>query len=436
MKPFVRFDHVSKRYSLGEQRRSVRDLATDVGRRLRGQRAAESARVLWALRDFSFEVGPGEALGIIGPNGSGKTTTLKLLSRITYPTEGKVEVNGRSAALIELGAGFHPELSGRENIYLNGTILGLKRKEIDARFDEIVEFAGLERFIDTPVKRYSSGMYARLGFSVAVHVNPDVLLVDEVLAVGDMSFQNRCYDRMRQLRTGDRAIVFISHNLFAVRDLCTQAVFLSQGQVVAAGATDEVIQAYKNHAVIEQQTDGARPGAAVTMDQADDAPIRITRVQYLDANGEPADSFQFGQRMLVRIGYEAHQPVQDPTFSLVFIRADGTVCEGTSTVLCEQQPGLVQGSGYFEFVIDALTLTPNLYTLEVAISAKHVFIYDYFHGRESFRVETALPIHFPQFVAILSGEWRLTRNGSGAQVLGGWRGLGEASRDLLEKVPG
>jgi len=436
MKPSIRFEHVSKHYRIGEQRHSVRDLAADIGRRLRGRRPDEEGRVLWALRDLSFEVGPGEALGIVGPNGSGKTTTLKLLSRITYPTTGKVEVHGRSASLIELGAGFHPELSGRENIYLNGTILGLKRREIDARFDDIVSFAGMERFIDTPVKRYSSGMYARLGFSVAVHVNPDVLLVDEVLAVGDMAFQNRCYDRMRQLRTGERAIVFISHNLFAVRDLCTKAIFLSLGQVVAAGNTDDVIQVYKNYSIADEMASGKASGAPETLDHADEAPIRITRVQYLDVNGQPGESFQFGQRMIVRIDYEARQPVQDPTFSLVFIRADGTVCEGTSTVLCEQQPGLVQGNGYFEFIVDALTLTPNVYTLEVAISAKHVFIYDYYHGRESFRVETALPIHFPQFVAILSGEWRLTRNGAGAEVLGGWRGLGEASRDLLDKGAG
>jgi lipopolysaccharide transport system ATP-binding protein len=420
MEPAIRFDHVSKRYRIGVGRRSLRDVTANVGRRLRRKPSGPAAEeYMWALRDLSFEVNPGEALGIIGPNGSGKTTTLKLLSHITYPTEGQIDIKGRVASLIELGAGFHQELSGRENVYLNGAILGLKKHEIDAKLDEIVAFAGLEKFIDTPVKRYSSGMYARLGFSVAAHIDPDVLLVDEVLAVGDMNFQNKCYERMRQLRSGQRAIVFISHNLFAVRSLCTKAVFLAHGNVIAAGPTDEVLQAYKSYAAQsqarEKRSDDSEAG---TIDVSEETPIRIGIVQFLNTDRQPSEVFEFGEPMIIRIGYTASQPIENPTFSLVFIRGDGTVCEGTSTIICENPTGQLHGDGYVEFELPGVMLTPNVYTMEVAISNQHVFTYDYYHGVETFRVETAKPIHFPKFVAILPGEWRIARGTAEPQILG------------------
>ena len=198
-----------------------------------------------------MDIEPGAALGLVGPNGSGKTTSLKLLSRITFPSAGRVHINGRISALIELGAGFHPDLTGRENVYLNGTILGMKKHEIDKRFDQIVDFSGIERFIDTPVKRYSSGMYVRLGFSVAAHVEPDVLLVDEVLAVGDAQFRQKCARRIEELQSIGTTIVFVAHNLYLVRSVCDQAVFLLKGQVQQQGTVDDVLNRYENW-LIEQ----------------------------------------------------------------------------------------------------------------------------------------------------------------------------------------
>ena len=219
----IDFEGVSKKYRLGAQGTLRGTVAALVGRNREG---GEQKRTLWALRDVSFRLSPGESLGLIGPNGSGKTTTLKLLSGITLPAKGRIAVQGRTSALIELGAGFHPELTGLENIYLNGAILGLKRREIARRLEAIIDFSGLKRFIDTPVKRYSSGMYVRLGFAVAAHVEPDVLLVDEVLAVGDASFRHRCIQHMHKLRKNGTTVLFVSHNMHLVREMCDQVLLL------------------------------------------------------------------------------------------------------------------------------------------------------------------------------------------------------------------
>jgi len=245
----VEMRNVSKRFRKGELYDSLRDLVPALARRLAGGRRPElEAREFWAVHDVSFEVRRGEAFGVIGPNGAGKSTMLKLLSGIMTPTRGTLAIHGRLSALIEVSAGFHPDLTGRENIYLNGTILGMSRREIAARFDEIVAFSGLEEFIDTPVKRYSSGMFARLGFSVAAHVDPDVLVVDEVLSVGDFVFQQRCLERMNAVIHGGTTVVFVSHNLHAVAELCQRSLLLDRGQVVAQGPTEEVIRTYLDRA--------------------------------------------------------------------------------------------------------------------------------------------------------------------------------------------
>jgi len=241
----VLFDHVWKKFYRGERHDSLRDLIpgalrTITSRRAKGELESEE---FWALKDVSFEVKPGEALGIIGPNGAGKSTALKLLTRILRPTRGQCQVAGRVGALIEVAAGFHPELTGRENVYLQGAIMGMRRTEVVSKFDEIVAFAGLEDFVDMPVKRYSSGMNARLGFSIAAHLNPDVLIIDEVLAVGDVEFQERCLERMRWFKRGGVAIVLVSHNLQSVVELCDHAMFLN-GRVCAIGATSDVIGRY------------------------------------------------------------------------------------------------------------------------------------------------------------------------------------------------
>lgn len=242
----VRADHVFKRFRKGEIYDSLRDLIPALTGQMfrRKGLAADDTREFWALNDVSFEVKRGEAFGIIGHNGAGKSTMLKLLSRIMQPTDGQVIVTGRLSALIEVSAGFHKDLTGRENIYLNGTILGMSRSEIRSKFDAIVEFSGLEEFIDTPVKRYSSGMFARLGFSVAAHVDPDVLIVDEVLSVGDFVFQQKCLARMNQIIDRGTTVLFVSHNLRAVGDLCQRGILLDHGRVAAMGEMHDVINSY------------------------------------------------------------------------------------------------------------------------------------------------------------------------------------------------
>jgi ABC-type polysaccharide/polyol phosphate transport system ATPase subunit len=237
--------NVYKKFKKGELYDSLRDLIPALSARFfYKQSDALKKREFWALRDISFEVQKGDAFGIIGPNGAGKSTILKLLSGIMKPTKGQIDVYGKLSALIEVGAGFHEDLTGRENIFLNGTILGMQKEEIKRKLDEIIDFSGLEDFIDTPVKRYSSGMYARLGFAVAAHVNPDILIVDEVLSVGDAIFQKKCFSKMRSIIDGGATVIFVSHNLKAVAELCKNSLLLQKGQVVKRGSTKDVIQYY------------------------------------------------------------------------------------------------------------------------------------------------------------------------------------------------
>jgi ABC-type polysaccharide/polyol phosphate transport system ATPase subunit len=242
----IQFNHVSKRFRRGENFDSLRDLVPSLVRRALGRPAKESkaSREFWALNDICLQIQKGETVGVIGHNGAGKSTMLKHLAGIMIPTKGRIDVNGRLSALIEVGAGFHEDLTGRENVYLNGVILGMTRAEVTRKFDEIVEFAGLAAFIDTPVKRYSSGMHARLGFAVAAHLDPDVLVIDEVLSVGDFVFQQKSMQKMRSIAKGGATVLFVSHNLKAVSDLCARTVLMDAGSIVVDGPTSGVIQTY------------------------------------------------------------------------------------------------------------------------------------------------------------------------------------------------
>ena len=305
----VVFDSVWKKFQQGERHNSLRDLVPATFRALSGGRPADlEAREFWALENVSFEVQPGEALGIVGPNGAGKSTTLKLLTRILRPNRGRCAVLGRVGALIEVAAGFHPDLTGRENVYLQGAIMGMKRREIDERFDAIIDFAGVHEFVDTPVKRYSSGMNARLGFSIAAHLSPDVLIIDEVLSVGDMAFQERCLERMRAFKREGVTIVFVSHNLQAVNELCDKAVFLNR-RVIADGPAADVIATYVRGAHVPS----SRPSAS---------EIRINHAELQRCDGTAvAGPVSPGQRARLVVDFEVIEPMSDLGFALILHRS-------------------------------------------------------------------------------------------------------------------
>lgn len=291
-------EHVFKKFRKGELYNSLRDLVPALtGRMFRQQELSDrDTREFWALQDISFEVPHGQALGIIGRNGAGKSTILKILARIMKPTKGRMVVNGRLAAIIEVTAGFHPDLTGRENIFLNGTILGMTKPEIAGKLDQIIAFSGLEEFIDTPIKRYSSGMYARLGFSVAAHLDPEVLIVDEVLSVGDFAFQQRCLDRMRSILKGGTSVLFVSHNLKTVTELCQHAMLLDRGKVVTTGPTDFVVQRYLS-------------GTLNTGDAVGTESVFISNVKVRGESGEQL-KFESGDTAWVDIEVTARKNVE------------------------------------------------------------------------------------------------------------------------------
>ena len=290
MSTVIRFEQVSKQYRLGVSRTSLlKSLSNNFRKLLRpGGKESTGQEVLWALRDFSFELRRGESLALIGRNGAGKSTTLKLLANITHPTSGQIYVDGRVSALIELGSGFHPDLTGRENIFLNGTILGLSRISIRHRFDEIVAFSELERFIETPVKHYSSGMLVRSGFAVASCMEPEILLVDEVLAVGDASFRQKCLQRIQSLLDNGTSIIFVSHNLYMAQAVCPTALYVENGQIKNRGRTSDMIDFYERDLHEERAqklVDGTRNGSAIGSD------LEITGVEVLDGDGVSAEEF-------------------------------------------------------------------------------------------------------------------------------------------------
>jgi len=327
MKPVVRFDHVSKQYRLGLTRTSLPALlASRVRSWMSPTVRAPKSSSLWALRDITFELHPGDAMALVGPNGAGKSTLLKLLSNITAPTEGTIEVNGRMSALLELGAGFHPDLTGRENIFLNGTILGLSRQDVARRFDEIVAFSEIEDFIDTPVKRYSSGMAVRLGFSVAACIQPEILLVDEVLAVGDAPFREKCLARIRQMIERGTTVIFVSHNLYMVQVVCNRAIYLRKGQVRSAGEAAGVIEAYERdlHADRAQRFETAAVSSGPPVE--DDPTLDLTSVVVEGPRGASDEELDAAEPMWITIHYHAYAEVGPVNLAVFLLRSDGVTC--------------------------------------------------------------------------------------------------------------
>jgi lipopolysaccharide transport system ATP-binding protein len=381
--PAIRLRNVSKRFAFTpDTPQSV--LETVIAAFSRRRPASHD---LWAVREVSFDILSGQCVGIIGRNGSGKSTLLKLIARIIQPTSGEIRVDGRVSALLELGAGFHPDLTGRENIFLNASVLGLSRAETEAMFADIVAFSELGEFIDMPVKHYSSGMYMRLGFSVAIHVWPDVLIVDEILAVGDQSFQAKCLDRIMEMKRDGATILFISHELSNVAHLCSHVIWLDHGRVRLVGATDHVLAHYRDYLF---QRDGDQLSTENEMGgfrRWGTQQIQITRVRLLDEAGQESTIFRTGDRLSVAIDYYAREPIVEPEFGLAIHSHDGTHITGPNTRAGGMRLGTVEGAGTIRYDIRRLPLLSGRYQLTTAIhDSIDPIAYDYHEEAYSFRV--------------------------------------------------
>lgn len=364
----IEIQSLSKRYQIGKLQHdlSLREQLVDFAKDPFG-RKGEKNESIWALQDISFQADEGEVIGIIGRNGAGKSTLLKILSRITYPTSGDVKVRGRIAALLEVGTGFHDELTGRENVYLNGSILGMKKREVERHFDAIVDFSGVEQFIDTPIKRYSSGMRLRLGFAVAAHLDPDVLVVDEVLAVGDANFQKKCIKAMDGLRSSGRTVLFVSHNLAAVENLCSRGIWIDAGKIRMDGGAREVIASYMGSFVGEQVIGY---DLSTTTSRLGTGEVRYIRIEYLGLDGTPCAMTRSGDPLVIRFHYHAEKPIRDPSFGFRLFSDMGTLITETSHRLNGIHIDKVgPGDGYIDIEIASLNLIPGHYQFSLWITA-------------------------------------------------------------------
>ncbi len=374
----IRVEKISKRYRLGARRKgykTLRDSLTDAV--MAPFRAASSAasrngknispystgESFWALKDVSFEVSKGEVIGVIGRNGAGKSTLLKILSRITEPTRGYADIRGRVGSLLEVGTGFHPELTGRENIYLNGAILGMRRAEIESKFDEIVSFAEVEKFIDTPVKHFSSGMYLRLAFAVAAHLDPEILLVDEVLAVGDAAFQKKCLGKMGDVVEQGRTVLFVSHDMTAISQLASRCLLLEAGEVAFLGATDDAIREYGRRQI------GGETDLALRKDRQGDGVIKMRRARFINARGETVNSIGSGEQVTIEVHYDAGIEDLDPrdiwldmTFKDALGHPAATLSTRFSQVILN---GQTNNEGTLRCHVPSLTLADEVYYLDL-----------------------------------------------------------------------
>ena len=364
----IKVENLSKMYRIGEKQEryyTFRDTLTNIAlapfRRLR--RVGKSPReeeIIWALKDVSFEVKHGEVVGIIGRNGAGKTTLLKILSRITEPTGGQAEIYGRVGSLLEVGTGFHPELTGRENIFLNGAILGMRKTEIDRKFDEIVAFAEIEKFMDTPVKRYSSGMYVRLAFAVAAHLEPEILLVDEVLAVGDVGFQKKCLGKMEDVAKGGRTVLFVSHNMAAVLSLCNEAYLLDNGHIVCNGATDDVVDRY-----MQSTTSVATIPLHERTDRNGDGRVRLTSISIDGGDGNLL--IRCGSRLRIRIGYTSARELSGTAFLVRICDQFNRSIFFLDSGMAGGLPDVLPASGFITCVTSPINIAPGPCIVNAAV---------------------------------------------------------------------
>ena len=380
MKYVLEFDHVWKKFRKGEKINSLRDAIPHLFAHQEKHKTLKTQE-FWAVKDISFKIGKGEVVGIMGANGAGKSTVLKLLSRIIVPNEGSMRITGRLSALIEVTAGFHPELTGRENVYLNATILGMRKKEIDEKFDEIVEFSGVKEFIDTPVKRYSSGMYSRLGFSVAAHMRPDILLIDEVLSVGDISFQAKCAQKIRDLLSSGATIVLVSHQLDMIQSLCKRVILLQNGEVLKDGPTDEVIPHYQN--IIFKRKEDELRSKMKSMDEQ----VKVDTQNLVEIiNVELKKTVELGEQVDLTVEYEAREKIENPILSLDVLRADGVHCYSSRTDKQGIKINSIKGKGKVSIDLGPNLLAPGIYMVKFSIWDKEMIHAYVVYNKEVMRV--------------------------------------------------
>ena len=410
--PFaIKVGNISKLYHLGEHAqitRTFRDVITDSFDRLNPLSRAKKngthkkANELWALSDVNFEVRPGETVGIIGRNGSGKSTLLKIISRITEPTTGRVEIYGRVGSLLEVGTGFHPELSGRDNIFLNGSILGMSRREIEREFDAIVSFAELEKFLDTPVKRYSSGMYIRLAFAVAAHLAPEIMLIDEVLAVGDAAFQKKCLGKMSDVARHGRTILFVSHNTAAMLNLCDRGILLERGRIIADGEIEPVIQTYLKSLRLARPHD-----LTICSERQGNGRVRFTSARFEDERGNIVDQGISGYPLVIALDYQSRDEQYLPNCrsSIVFFDSMGQFLFNCISELVISDPITLPPSGTLRCLIPKLPLSQGQYLLNLMLTV---------NGEIEDQLHNAIELE------VSDGDFY----GTGRVYLDGWRGRG------------
>jgi ABC-2 type transport system ATP-binding protein/lipopolysaccharide transport system ATP-binding protein len=402
---------VTKKFRLHNDRKTnVKELFSSRRRRSRHEE-------FWALKGVTLDIPRGKTFGLIGHNGSGKSTLLKLVAGIHRPSTGTITAAGRVSAMLELGAGFHPEMSGRDNIYLNGSILGMTRKQIDAAMEEIIEFSGLGEFIDTPVKVYSSGMYVRLGFAIAVNLDPEILIIDEVIAVGDEAFQRKCFDHLYQLRRRGVTIVLVTHSLSLVADLCDEAAWLDGGTLRTVGPAREVVDSYlsavnaREAAADEAASDGEEipdaasdpEGFAGKTPRRGSGEVRVTGVQYLDDQGVERKFLSPGRPCSVRISYEASTDVPDVTFGLAFVHESGVQAAGPNSGYGPDTFAVPAGRGTVDFALDSLPLQPGEYLISVAAVDKG-HMYDYIDRAFVLKVRADDAVTEPGLIR-MPGRW-------------------------------
>ncbi|MCE0497078.1 MAG: ABC transporter ATP-binding protein [Methylacidiphilales bacterium] len=391
----ISVENLGKSYCLSHQaelRRynALRDVIADKFRELFRPRSRQSHRFssteeFWALKNVSFEVRQGEVIGIIGRNGAGKSTLLKILSRITEPSEGRVRIKGRVASLLEVGTGFHPELTGRENIYLNGTILGMSRAEIKKKFDEIVAFAEVEKFLDTPVKHYSSGMFVRLAFAVAAHLEPEILIVDEVLAVGDAEFQKKCLGKMRDVSTKEgRTILFVSHNMGAIQSLCGRVILLSKGRVGFEGEVKDAVSRYLQTQIPQVHVDTLEGVARQGTGEA-----QIKSIRLMDDASNPCTHFRMGEPLNVVVRVHFFSQVRNPLLGFNLMTDTGIMVADCRSSHSNVKLGLITGDLEYHMRIEALMLYPKTYVIEPWVTDEAGFsVFDWVHDAMAFVVTT------------------------------------------------